>query len=569
MSQIRVNPTELRSVAHEIEEVAQGYLSLAERALRATQDGPSYNSQFGPKVRVIGYDARARLNAHANRLSELSQELAQLAEAFERVDMETLTDLQILGPSIQALGAASLANPLLGLFLGRMHPPNISAERWAMLPIEDRLAILASLQAGLVFIIGDSTLRGGELYVLNPLRIRRNPGMEGDVIAYAEPGSTVTWTGEEKKIGETTWYAVTYVHPIMGLVTGWVSSKYLKDDEYRVGYGPETVAQNFTIQENREVMESGGNLMAVTSDWLLVLDGPTWDYGEAADPVQWGGVVRWTGRYIEEGGHTWYEVTCWKEGEDGNLEPAIGWTRGDRVAEYVPHPETPTPQEGHIYVPRQEEWNASHYHVVNIDTYTPPVDKPKFASSYEINWVDGFEPNVQVPNVPYGTLFTTDGVAMQGSGKVLIDGELFYFELNNPEDLRWLNKEGNPTWWENEGYTNGLPYEVANPEVAEFRPGSKAEDFTAMFSAAGPQELRGKTIFVPELKPYSLENLGLFEIVDAGGAFGPGEARIDIFFNSYEDGLEWSNNTYLTRIDGFTIYLEQPIPPELDQVSGP
>jgi hypothetical protein len=458
-----------------------------------------------------------------------------------------------------------------------MRPPNFSEELWARLPMEDRLAIFGSLQGSLAFIVGASTVEGVELYVQKPLKIRRDPGMEGDVLAYAEPGSTVTWTGDKReitreingKIYTTVWYAVIYMHPIMGLVTGWVSSSYLRDGEYRVGYSPETVAQNFTILENREVMEDGGNLMAVSSDWLVILDGPTWEYGEAVDPVEWGGVVRWTGKYIEEGGHTWYEVTCWKEGEDGNLEPAIGWARGDRVMDYEPPPGVPTPQEGYIYVPRKEEWNASHYHVVNIDAYTPPVDEPKFASSYEIKWADGVAPDVQVPNVQYGTLFSSNSVAMQGSGKMLVDGELFYFELDNWEDLRWLNKEGHPTWWENGMYTNGHPYEVANPEVAEFRPGSKAEDFVPYYSAAGPEELRGETIFVPELKPFSVDNLGLFEVVDAGGAFGPGEARIDVYFENYADGVRWHNDTYRTRLDGLTIYVARPIPPELGQVTSP
>ena len=112
---------------------------------------------------VIGDEAHARLSTYAGRLTELSQNLTHIAGAFERADLETLMGLQALGSSIQTLGGASLDNPLLRMFLGQMRPPNISAERWAMLPVEERLAILASLQAGLVFIIGDSTLRGGEL----------------------------------------------------------------------------------------------------------------------------------------------------------------------------------------------------------------------------------------------------------------------------------------------------------------------------------------------------------------------------------------------------------------------
>jgi hypothetical protein len=576
MSRIRVNPIELRNVAHEIEEVAQGYLSLAERALRATQDAPSYNSQFGPKVRVIGYDARARLNVHANRLSELSQELAQLAEAFERADMEAVIGLKGLGLSVQALVEASLGNPLLGLFLGQIRPPNISAERWAMLPIEDRLAIFGSLQGSLAFIVGASTVEGVELYVLNPLRIRRDPGMGGDVLAYAEPGSTVTWTGEDQEINGTTWYAVTYVHPIMGLVTGWASNKYLKDGEYRVGYGPETVAQNFTIQENREVMEGGGSLMAVNSDWLVILDGPTWEYGKAVDPVEWGGVVRWTGKYIEEGGHTWYEVTCWKEGEDGNLEPAIGWTRGDRVADYEPRADAPPPVEGKIWVPLQQERSFSHYNLFDVDDYVPTSNE--FAANVQIPWKydirpEGIDTTIEVP---YGSLYGPDGVAMQGSGKVTVEvvnkvtGETHqhtvYFTLDNPRDLDWNNATGDLTEWGEHGWTNGQPAEIANPEVAQFRPYSRVSELTSEVSLAGPPEYRGQRIWAPDLQGSLANNPdAVFTVEDAGGTFPHGSRRFDLYIEDAQEGLDWYGRANRLKIP---VYVEQEIPPVLESFSN-
>lgn len=485
--------------------------------------------------------------------------------------------LQALGLSIQALGGASLNNPLLRLFLGQMRPPNISAERWSMLPMEDRLAILGALQGTLVFTIGGSTVEGGELYILNPLRIRREPGMGGDVLAYAEPGSTVIWSGEEREINGTVWYAVTYMHPIMGLVTGWVSSSYLKDGEYRVGFGPETVPERFTILENRDVMESGGSLMAVTSDWLLVLDGPTWDYGEAADPVRWGGVVRWTGKYIEEGGHTWYEVTSWKEGVDGNLEPVRGWTRGDRIVEFVQRADAPPPLEGKIWVPVQQERSFSQYNLFDVDDYVPPSNE--FAASVPIPWKydigpAGIDTTIEVP---YGSLYGPDGVAMQGSGKVTIElinpetGEMHQhtvcFTLDNPRDLDWKNAAGDLTEWGEHGWTDGQPAEIANPEAAQFRPYSRATELTSEFSLAGSPEYQGQRIWAPDLQGSLANNPdAVFTVEDSGGTFPYGSRRFDLYIEDAQEGLDWYGRAH--RL-GIPVYVEQEIPPEMERFSSP
>ncbi|MFV2045011.1 MAG: WXG100 family type VII secretion target [Anaerolineales bacterium] len=96
MIRIRVDPSELRSAALEIAETSQGCRDLAERALRATGDASSYDGQFGPRVRAIGDEAYARLNARADRLSELSHELDRIAEDFEVADEESLISIQTM-----------------------------------------------------------------------------------------------------------------------------------------------------------------------------------------------------------------------------------------------------------------------------------------------------------------------------------------------------------------------------------------------------------------------------------------------------------------------------------------
>jgi hypothetical protein len=61
----------------------------------------------------------------------------------------------------------------------------------------------------------------------------------------------------------------------------------------------------------------------------------------------------------------------------------------------------------------------------------------------------------------------------------------------------------------------------------------------------------------------------VFEVADTGGAFGAGEQRIDVFFEDFDAGRDWHNRTYLARLEGLTIYVARPIPPELGQVAVP
>jgi hypothetical protein len=107
-----------------------------------------------------------------------------------------------------------------------------------------------------------------------------------------------------------------------------------------------------------------------------------------------------------------------------------------------------------------------------------------------VNWKYGIGPvGVEGPiEVPYGSLFGADGVAMQGSGKVTIEKidpltgekheETMYFELDNGRELHWVNGNGELTQWENDHWTNGSPAQIGNPEDAVFRPVSKATGLT-------------------------------------------------------------------------------------------
>lgn len=560
MSIIRVNPAELAEAASEIERVAEGFRGLAEQALRAAQDAPSYDGQFGPQVRVVGDEAHARLMGMAGQLSEFNLKLAQIAEAFEAADAQAVGGLLALASSLQTLLGFSLS----GLTLTLLRPAHISEAVWNALPLEDRLAILEEL--GLYSSLGAGPTAGTVLNVLNPLRVRLEPGLNGEIGAYARPGSEVVHTGQSRTADGIEWYQVSYKDPISGLVVvGWVSSHFLSTGRSRVGFEPGSVAERFNIQTNVAVQERGGSLVSVTSNWLEIRDGPTGDYA-VVDAPEWGRVVRWTGDFIEEGGHKWYEVIY--------NDDTRGWARGDRVADYVPRADAPPTVEGKIWVPLQQERSFSQYNLFDVDSYVPPNND--FAASEPIRWKYDMGPegiNQQVA-VPYGALFGPDGVAMQGSGVVTVEAvdpqtgkvhqQEVHFTLDNPHDLQWANAEGNPTSWEEGGWSNGRPAEIANPEDAEFRPLPEAPELTSAVSLAGPPEYRGQTIWVPDLQD-TLENNpdAVFTVEDAGGAFPHGSLRFDLYFEDAEAGRGWYRDFYNERRDA-PVYVLQDIPPEIE-----
>ncbi|MFV2043621.1 MAG: hypothetical protein ACC700_10360 [Anaerolineales bacterium] len=255
-----------------------------------------------------------------------------------------------------------------------------------------------------------------------------------------------------------------------------------------------------------------------------------------------------------------------------------GWARGDRVEEFVPSVDAPATEEGKIWVQLQQERSFSQYNLYDVDNYVPPNND--FAKSVPIPWKYdiGHQDVDVVVEVPYGSLYGPDGVAMQGSGEVTVEvidpatGEIqertVQFTLDNPRDLDWKNGKGDPTEWQRgRGWTNGQAAEIANPKAAQFRPYSKAADLTSGVSLAGPPEYRGQRIWAPALQN-SIENNpeAVFTVEDAGGAFPHGSLRYDLYFEDAPEGLRWFRNA--DRL-GIPVYVEQDIPPELGESSSP
>lgn len=100
MANIRVDPSILRRAAVELEAIAVRMRQVGREAMQVALDAPSYDGQFGPKVRTMGSEAEARLRAHADRLSVLSEDLHERAGAFEWAEEESRVAFQRLADSL-------------------------------------------------------------------------------------------------------------------------------------------------------------------------------------------------------------------------------------------------------------------------------------------------------------------------------------------------------------------------------------------------------------------------------------------------------------------------------------
>src|SRR4030067_3230115 len=248
---IRLDPAELGRAADEIEHVAEEYRGLAEQAWRAAQGAPSYDGQFGPKVWAAGDEAHARLSRMAGDLTGLGQELIGIAEAFEAAEAESVLAMQALRLNAQAFMGAGLGSLLHSLY----RPPHISQELWNMLPVEDRIAILL----GLGLALDAPNAPDQVLFVTNPLRVRQNPGLNGEIRAYAIPGSQVTYTGLSRTVDGIQWYLVTYKDALKGgLVIGWVSSSTSPQADRVSALSPKRCRNSSTSTRTRNYWRAGG-----------------------------------------------------------------------------------------------------------------------------------------------------------------------------------------------------------------------------------------------------------------------------------------------------------------------
>jgi uncharacterized protein YukE len=104
MTLIRVDPSDLRQRADQLEAAAARLQALADEALELTASAPSHQGEFGPKAQGLGSEAQGALASRANQLSELSTQLRAKAEAFEQADLRGEEAFASLGFSIPPPG---------------------------------------------------------------------------------------------------------------------------------------------------------------------------------------------------------------------------------------------------------------------------------------------------------------------------------------------------------------------------------------------------------------------------------------------------------------------------------
>jgi len=104
MTLIRVDPSNLRQRADELDAAAARLQALADEALELAASAPSHDGEFGPKAQGLGSEAMGALAGRATQLSELSAQLRAKAEAFEQADLRGEEAFASLGFSIPPPG---------------------------------------------------------------------------------------------------------------------------------------------------------------------------------------------------------------------------------------------------------------------------------------------------------------------------------------------------------------------------------------------------------------------------------------------------------------------------------
>jgi hypothetical protein len=500
------------------------------------------------------------------------------------LEIDPRFDIPVSDPSGSGKPASDLSPPGSNLnspswLTNATRPPWINAQLWQMLPYEDRLHVIEAETASFenwlehVKTSGRSgvakteewlTIRSGgkHLGVMNPLRIRSEPGVSSTVLAYVSQGKSLEWTGEVRRIGNYDWYEVTFTDPVMGHVSGWVNSFYLTADGKALA--GDTVESLFEVLRDVSTVDQ---LLSVTANWLIMRDGPTTKYPKIAE-IPWGRVMKLTGRYVNVDGSIWREAYY-----DGKL----GWVADRYLTAYEAPAHLPAPEEGKVWVELNDKFSVSYYYVVDIDSYRPNENDPaRFSEDYIIQWKDGGGPENTLAQ--HGALFGPAGVAMQGSGIIEINGERKWITLNNPGQLNWQDQDGNLVKWDQEAGAwlrqgdgariKADQLEIMNPKDARFARGSIAENFVDFKTIAAAPELDGKTIAMPDLPGLPEGHDQIFYVEDGGGAFGRGETRFDLFISDYQVAKEWYSDSYEGPDGGrlsTTVFIQQDLSPKSEE----
>ena len=102
MTKIRVDPPLLREQAKVLEQHAEEMHQLAHQVLSSAESVPSYDGQFGPKVRALAAQAQAELSRRSADIHERAEQLGAIAARFEQADLESVAGMERLAVTMQS-----------------------------------------------------------------------------------------------------------------------------------------------------------------------------------------------------------------------------------------------------------------------------------------------------------------------------------------------------------------------------------------------------------------------------------------------------------------------------------
>ncbi len=212
MTTIRVDPPILQNCSQNIQSSATTLTSVGNNINSSASGAPSYDGQFGPKVRAIAAGASAQAGQLSGAFSSLAGWLSNKAQQFINADGGSAA---VLGASTSRLAwiphysIVDIASGIFRSIINRLFPKGLP---WSHLP-GNRLPVNSTVSLNSVY---KATTTTG-------LNLRSNFGLGSTVLGVLPAGASLqVLDGKMEKDG----YTWVRVRTADGQV-GWVAEKYL------------------------------------------------------------------------------------------------------------------------------------------------------------------------------------------------------------------------------------------------------------------------------------------------------------------------------------------------------
>ena len=144
MNTIRVDPLRLREAGRAFKDLALSARRLAHDALRVTESAPSYDGDFGPRVRSGGAEVYAEHELLARLAEEAADFLLTKADEFEAADRAGQAGMAAIGTQLHRWNEAFEALLESGRTLSAPAPAyafhQLSLEDFEAMTVDERIA---------------------------------------------------------------------------------------------------------------------------------------------------------------------------------------------------------------------------------------------------------------------------------------------------------------------------------------------------------------------------------------------------------------------------------------------